>query len=47
MGNVMTKGGLKTDPLKIESILKLNPPENVTEILLFAGMVGYLQLCSR
>lgn len=42
LGHKVSKAGLKADPDKIESILKLKAPQNVTEVQRLAGMVNYL-----
>lgn len=42
LGHKVTASGLKPDPTKIESIVKMPAPANVNEILKLNGMVNYL-----
>ena len=42
LGHKVTSSGLKADPAKIESIVKMPAPTNVNEILKLNGMVNYL-----
>ena len=42
LGLKVTSFGLKADPAKIESIVKMPAPTNVNEVLKLNGMVNYL-----
>ena len=42
LGHKITSEGLKADPNKINSIVKMKAPSNVTEVQRFNGMVNYL-----
>ena len=42
IGHVLTSEGLKSDPEKVEAILKMPKPTNVKEVKSFLGMVNYL-----
>ena len=42
MGHLLTPEGLKPDPRKIEAIVALPEPEDVTALKRFLGMVNYL-----
>ncbi len=41
LGYILTRGGIKPQPKKIQAILALNPPNNVKELKHFLGMVQY------
>jgi hypothetical protein len=41
LGYILTRGGIKPQPKKVQAILVLNPPNNVKELQLFLGMVQY------
>jgi hypothetical protein len=41
LGYILTRGGIKPQPKKVEAILALNPPNNVKELRHFLGMVQY------
>ncbi len=41
LGYILTRGGIKTQPKKVQAILALNPPNNVKELRHFLGMVQY------
>jgi hypothetical protein len=41
LGHVVSKDGVATDPLKIESVSKWPTPTNVAEVRSFLGTVGY------
>ena len=41
LGYTLTKEGMKPQTKKVQSILTLNPPTNVKELLRFLGMVQY------
>ncbi len=38
---ILTKGGIKPQPKKVQAISTLNPPNNVQELQQFLGMVQY------
>ena len=42
-GHRLTPGGIKVDPKKIETIIQMNPPQNVANLQSFNGMVNYLK----
>ncbi|XP_065073526.1 uncharacterized protein K02A2.6-like [Ochlerotatus camptorhynchus] len=41
-GHILTSEGVKADPDKINSILKMDPPKDVPSLLRFLGMITYL-----
>jgi hypothetical protein len=41
LGYILTRDGIKPQPKKVQSILALNPPNNVKELQRFLGMVQY------
>ncbi len=41
LGYILTRGGIKPQPKKVQVILALNPPNNVKELWHFLGMVQY------
>jgi len=41
LGYILTRGGIKPQPQKVQAILVLNPPNNVKELRHFLGMVQY------
>ncbi len=41
LGYILTRGGIKPQPKKVQAILALNPPNNVKELCQFLGMVQY------
>jgi hypothetical protein len=41
LGYILTRGGIKGQPKKIQAILALNLPNNVKELQRFLGMVQY------
>lgn len=42
IGHKITKEGLKSDPTKVEAILKMPPPTNMKELKTFLGMTNYM-----
>ena len=42
-GHRLTPDGIKVDPKKIEAIIQMNPPQNVTSLQSFNGKVNYLK----
>ena len=42
-GHKLTPDGIKVDPKKIEAIIQMDPPQNVTSLQSFNGMVNYLK----
>ncbi len=51
LGYILTRGGIKPQPKKVQATLMLNPPNNVKELQWFLGMVQYYrdmwQRCSE
>ncbi len=41
LGYILTRGGIKPQPKKVQAILTLKPPNNVKELRHFLGMVQY------
>jgi hypothetical protein len=41
LGYILTRGGIKPQPKKVQAILMLNPPNIVKELQQFLGMVQY------
>jgi hypothetical protein len=41
LGYILTRGGIKPQPKKVQAIFGLNPPNNVKELQQFLGMVQY------
>jgi hypothetical protein len=41
LGYILTRGGIKPQPKKVQAILMLNPPNNINELQRFLGMVQY------
>ncbi len=41
LGYILTRGGIKPQPKKVQANLVLNPPNNVKELQQFLGMVQY------
>jgi hypothetical protein len=41
LGYILTRGGIKPQPKKVQAILALNPPNNIKELQRFLGMVQY------
>ncbi len=41
LGYILTRGGIKPQPKKVQAILALNPPKSVKELRHFLGMVQY------
>jgi hypothetical protein len=41
LGYILTRGGTKPQPKKVQAILALNPPNNIEELRHFLGMVQY------
>jgi hypothetical protein len=42
LGHMLTKDGIKPDPTKIESIIKMEQPKNVKELQRLLGMITYV-----
>ena len=42
-GHRLTPDGIKVDPKKKEAIVQMDPPQNVTSLQSFSGMVNYLK----
>jgi hypothetical protein len=48
LGYILTRGGIKPQPKKVQGILALNPPNNVKELSHFLGMVqNYRDMWAR
>jgi hypothetical protein len=41
LGYILTRGGIKPQPKKVQAILVINPPNTVKELRHFLGMVQY------
>ena len=41
LGQTVSKEGVAADPAKIEAVISLQQPKNVTEVRSFMGLVGY------
>ncbi len=41
LGHILTRGGIKPQPKKMQAILALNPPNNIKELQQILGMVQY------
>ena len=41
LGHVISAEGLSVDPQKIEAVVNLKPPKNVSEVRSFRGLAGY------
>ena len=41
LGHIVSAEGIRVDPLKIEAFVSWKPPQNVTEVRSFLGLVGY------
>jgi len=41
LGHIVTSIGIAPDPQKIEAVQKIQPPNNVTQLRSFLGLVGY------
>jgi hypothetical protein len=39
LGYILTRGGVKPQPKKVQAILALNPPNNIKKLQQFLGMV--------
>ncbi|XP_064479149.1 uncharacterized protein K02A2.6-like [Ornithodoros turicata] len=42
LGHIVSHQGIKVDPEKLKAILQLRPPQNVSEVRSFLGMVNHL-----
>ena len=41
IGHIVSAEGIRVDPMKIEAVMNLRPPRNVTEVRSFLGLAGY------
>ena len=41
VGHIVSAGGIRVDPIKIEDVVNWKPPRNVTEVRSFLGLAGY------
>ena len=44
LGHIVSAEGIRVDSAKIEAIVSWKPPQNVTEVRSFLGLVGYYRL---
>ena len=42
-GHILTLDGIKVDPKKIDTIIQMDPPQNVANLQSFNGMINYLK----
>ena len=47
LGHLVDQNGIQADPKKMAAIVKMKPPENVTELRRFMGMVNQLGKFSK
>ena len=43
LGFIVSKEGIRVDPLKVEAILQLSPPRNIRHLQCLQGMANFLQ----
>ena len=43
LGFIVSKEGIRFDPLKVEAILQLSPPHNIRHLQCLQGMANFLQ----
>ena len=43
IGFIISKEGIKVDPLKVEEILQLSPPRNIRHVQCLQGMANFLR----
>ena len=41
IGHIVSVGGIRVDPAKIEDVVNWKPPQNVTEVRSFLGLARY------
>ena len=41
LGHIVSAGGIRVDPAKIEAVINWKPPRSVTEVRSFLGLAGY------
>ena len=41
LGHIISPQGIAPDPQKIDAVEKIQPPQNVTQLRSFLGLVGY------
>ena len=41
IGHIVSAEGIRVDPMKIEAVMNLRPPRNVTEVRSFLDLAGY------
>ena len=41
LGHIVSAEGIRVDAMKIEAVMNWKPPQNVTEVRSFLGLVGY------
>ena len=44
LGFIVSKEGIRVDPLKVEAILQLSPPKNILHLQCLQGMEKFLQI---
>jgi hypothetical protein len=42
VGHIIDADGIRTDPDKIQAIIDMNPPSNISDVRRFLGMVNQL-----
>ena len=47
LGHIVSAGGIRVDPTKIEVVVNWKPPRNVTEVRSFLGLAGYYRKFMR
>ena len=44
LGFIISKEGVRVDPLKVEAILQLSPPRNICHLQCLQGMENFLRI---
>lgn len=45
LGHIISKEGIRIDPNRVETILKIDPPRNKKEVQSFIGRINFLRRC--